>query len=80
MQLNNKHLPPIHQHQFNEWRNDPVTEHLFRDLENIYFDSVIDPLPVKLSALTVEALKREGRREFIDIVLDWIPNGLTEDD
>lgn len=46
----------------------------------MFLDSVVDPLPQKaLDALVIESLKREGRREFIDILLDWKPIGIDTD-
>lgn len=81
MQFNANKLPPVQQDQFRTWLNDPVTEHLFKDLEHAYFDSVIDPLPTgSIDALTIEALKREGRREFVDKILEWVPLGCNEDE
>lgn len=43
-------------------------------------DSVLDPLPqTTMDSLVIEAIKREGRREFIDILLDWKPIGIDTD-
>lgn len=76
----NNPLPPVYKDQFNGWLRDPVTEHLLQDIKNMFLDSVIDPLPQStMDALQIEAIKREGRREFIDLLLDWKPLGCDID-
>lgn len=72
-------LLPVDPDQFHVWMKNPVTKHLFKDLENAFLDSVLDPLPTKsLDALTITAIARQGRREFIDFILEWKPEGCDE--
>lgn len=77
-------LPDVLQDQFQTWLHDPITLHLFRDLENAYLDCMLDPLPARdLDTLTIEAIKREGRREFAELLEEWAPRGCikkAEDD
>ncbi len=76
-----KHLPPVDQDHFRTWLNDPITIHLFTDLENGFLDSCIDPLPTSsMDSLTIEAIKREGRREFIERVVEWSPAGCVREE
>lgn len=76
MHLHNRQLSPISRDQFQVWRNDPVTEQLFNDLEHAFIDTCLDPLPTHtMDVFVIEALKREGRREFVDLISEWSPKG-----
>ena len=74
-------LPAVYPDDFANWKNHLVKQHLFRDLENAFLDIVIDPLPTKsLDALTMAAIKREGYKQFLDVINEWIPIGVNIDD
>lgn len=78
MQLHNKPLAPIYLDQFREWRNDLVTQHLFRDLERTFLDCTSDPLSHdSIEQIAIEALRRDSWRELIDIILEWNPSGVS---
>jgi len=81
--MNNDKLPleAIHPDQFAQWLNDPVTEHLFRDLENAYFDTALDPLPTEsLDKLAIESIRRETVRAMTDVILEWVPAGADNEE
>lgn len=79
--LNLRSLPPVDEDQFESWRRDPVTKHLFKDFEDFILDFAGTPLPTKsMDALTIMAIKREGSREFFDMMCDWKPFGFEEGD
>lgn len=74
--LDSLELPPVHPDQFEQWLNDPITQHLFKGLKDTYLDCMLDPLPtVSMERITITAIKREAYREFVDQVFEWSPDG-----
>jgi len=81
MNLDSQPLPPITPDQFAQWRSNPVTEHLFKDLEAAYFDSALDPLPVdSIEKIAIESIRRETVRVFVDMISEWVPDGAEPDE
>ena len=69
-------LPAVHQDQYRQWLDDPVTKHLLSSLESMYMDSMLDLLPTKsMEQLAIMAIKRESYREVVDQILEWSPEG-----
>ena len=74
-------LPPISPDQYAQWRNDPVTEHLYNDLAIAYLDSALDPLPVEsMEKIAIESIRRETVRVFVDMISEWVPDGAEPDE
>ena len=81
MQIDSQPLPPISPDQFAQWLSNPVTEHLFKDLEAAFLDSALDPLPFdSIDKIAIESIRRETVRACIDLILEWEPEGAEKDD
>ena len=81
MKLDCQQLPPVTRDQFAQWLDNPVTVHLFQDLETAYMDSALDPLPIdSIDKIAIESIRRETVRAFTDIILDWVPNGAEQEE
>lgn len=80
MLFNQHPLPPIFQDQYKLWLDDPVTQHFLRDLENMYMDSMLDPLPTtSIDKIAIIAIKRDAYRELSDKLFDWSPIGIDKE-
>ena len=81
MKLTDKILQPVHPSQFKEWRDHPVTLHLFNDLEKTFLDCATDSLPYdSMEKIAIEAVRRDAWRDLIDLILEWSPAGVTQED
>lgn len=81
MKVDSQPLPPVTPDQFAQWRDNPVTEHLYRDLETAYLDSALDPLPIdSIDQIAIESIRRETVRAFTDIISEWVPDGAEEEE
>jgi hypothetical protein len=79
MLFNKTTLPPVDNDQFRLWLDDPVTQHLFRDIENMYLDSMLDPLTtVSIGRLAIMAIQRDAYREMTNTIFDWSPKGVNK--
>ena len=81
MPTDNQPLPPITPDQFAQWLDNPVTVHLFKDLQAAFMDSALDPLPFdSIDKIAIESIRRETVRAFIDLILEWFPDGAEPDE
>jgi hypothetical protein len=71
---------PISKDQFNEWKRDPVTEALLLDLAESLLDQIDEDLPEDLDKSVIIAHQREGARKMLQVLVDWSPEFIKEDD
>ena len=71
----------VHPDEYEQWRNHPVTEMLYADLEDSYLDSALDPLPItSIDQIAIEAIRRETARAFVDLIMEWVPKGVDPEE
>lgn len=81
MQIDSQALPPVSPDQFVQWLDNPVTAHLFKDIQAAFLDSALDPLPFgSIDKIAIESIRRETVRAFVDIILEWAPDGAEKDE
>ena len=75
----NQPSPAVSKEQFLAWRNDPITEHYFLEMEKFVLDCLIAPLPLDSTGISI-AYRNDGKRELAEILLEWEPQGMGEAD
>jgi len=81
MNLDNQPLPLVTQDQFVQWLDSLVTKHLITDLQEAFLDSALDPLPIdSIESIAIECIRRETVRAFVDLILEWVPDGAEPDE
>ena len=72
--------PPVSKEQFSEWKRNPVTEALFKELVEAFMASYDDTLPEdNIDRGTILAYKRDGALEMINVFLEWEPVKMGDD-
>lgn len=69
-------LKEISQEQFSNWKQDPVTIHLYAEFCAAIFDQFDDRLPEELDHGTSRAYRRDGACELLEILWDWKPQNI----
>ena len=73
-------LPPITADNYEAWRHDPVTEHLFQWLEFYFFDQVADHRVFNtMDHAAITAIRHDSLARMVDAVLEWTPFDYMDD-
>lgn len=63
--------PQITSEQLREWKNDPITQHLFHEIKRSVAESDATPLPDDYVVGLSKAYRKDGYKELARFILGW---------
>ena len=79
VKLLRSNLDPVSKEQFNSWKRDPVTQHLFRDFAAVSILGSIDDSPTDYHDAVKNSFLMEGFVKAVCEIFDWMPDNVRQE-